>query len=161
MKKLILSLIVPFLFSTLNAQMSVDNKEVYVWFDTAIGVENSGLYVGKEYKENFKFKNNKHKFFEFNGFQKGDLIYDGQPYFNVSLKLDVFENEFFIIDSLTKVLPNSFIEILKFDEGIIKYKLESLRDLNDDELESTRPNQLIKVPYIKGVAKNNLVRVVS
>jgi len=75
--------------------------------------------------------------------------------------IDVVDNEFFVIDSLTKVLPNSYIEILKFDEGIIKYKLESLRDLNDQELDSTRPNQLIKVPFIEGVAKNNLVRVVS
>jgi len=57
-------------FSTLGAQMNIENKDAYVWFDNAIGVENSCLYVGKEYKENYKFKDNKHKFFDFNGFQK-------------------------------------------------------------------------------------------
>ncbi len=75
--------------------------------------------------------------------------------------IDVVEDKFFVIDSLTKILPKSSIEILKFDEGIIKYTIETLRDLNDQELESTRPNQLIKVPYIPGVAKNNIVRVLS
>ncbi len=75
--------------------------------------------------------------------------------------IDVIEDKFFIIDSLTKVLPGSIIEILKFNEGIITHQLNSLRDLNDLELSSTRPNQLIKVPYISGVAKNNIVRVLG
>lgn len=76
--------------------METDNSAAYVWFDNAIGVENSGLYIGKEYTENYKFKNGKHKFFEFNGFQKGDVLYDGQPYYDVLLKLDVYENELLV-----------------------------------------------------------------
>ena len=89
-----LFLLVPFSF--LMAQMETNNSAAYVWFDNAIGVENSGLYIGREYTENYKFKNGKHKFFEFNGFQKGDVLYDGQPYYDVLLKFDVYENELLV-----------------------------------------------------------------
>lgn len=78
------------------AQKESNDSAAYVWFDNAIGVENSGLYIGKEYKENYKFKNGKHKFFEFNGFQKGSVVYNGQPYYNTLLKFDVFENDLLV-----------------------------------------------------------------
>ncbi len=94
MRLISLFLLVPFSF--LMAQMEENNSLAYIWFDTAIGIENSGLYLGKEYKENYKFKNGKHKFFEFNGFQKGSVVYNDQPYYGILLKLDVFENELLV-----------------------------------------------------------------
>lgn len=65
----------------------------YLWFDSMVGVENAGLYLGKEYTEQYRMYNGNHKFFESFDFQKGTIMYHGQPFFDVLLKLDLYDNE--------------------------------------------------------------------
>ena len=64
----------------------------YNWFDNLIGVENTGLFDGIQYKEQYRTINEKHKFYNSPRFLKGNLIYDEQPYYNIDMKYDLYED---------------------------------------------------------------------
>lgn len=68
------------------------NADSFLLFDQIIGVENTAIFNGMEYIETHRIVNNKHKFFQSFDFVKGTVIYDGQPFFNVSLKYNIFED---------------------------------------------------------------------
>ncbi|NQY05023.1 MAG: hypothetical protein HRT68_02180 [Flavobacteriaceae bacterium] len=94
-KKNFLGLFIAFL-ALINLSASYaqngSNPEYYEWFDAIIGVENTGLYDGIEYKEKYRTINEKHKFFLSPNFLKGDVIYDGQIYANIDMKYDLHED---------------------------------------------------------------------
>ncbi|PVW13876.1 hypothetical protein [Marixanthomonas spongiae] len=70
-----------------------DIEKQYNWFDTTIGIENTGLYNGVAYIDVEKAKGEFKKFLYNNGFQSGSIDYDGQTYYNIPLKYDVFNDE--------------------------------------------------------------------
>ncbi len=75
--------------------------------------------------------------------------------------VDVIHDKFFVVDTKTKILSSTKIEVLTFSKGCLEIQLDELKDLSNDLLDNTRPNQLIKIPYVPGVQKNNLVRYCS
>lgn len=68
-------------------------ENYYNWFDNAIGKTNSGIYKGIEYFEKYRMLNEKHKFFINPNFTKGSVVFDEQPFFNLDLKYDLFEDQ--------------------------------------------------------------------
>lgn len=85
---------------SIHSQTNSSNKGTYDWFDNKIGDENTGIYNGIIYKEKFRTLNNNHKFFLTSQFSKGNIIYNGQPYYNIEMKYDIYE------DLLIVKLPN-------------------------------------------------------
>lgn len=65
----------------------------YNWFDKMVGVENTGLYRGAEYMEQYRTINDKHKFFGSPLFKEGSIVYGGEPYFKVPMKYDLNEDQ--------------------------------------------------------------------
>lgn len=91
---LILSL---FLFSTFfawgqEAKPSLELREAYQNFDATIGVQNTDIFTGVEYVEEHRMVNERHKFFGINEFQPITIFYDGQPYFAILGKYNIFED---------------------------------------------------------------------
>ncbi len=84
------------LFITLNintqAQKKVAYPEAYEVFDFYVGHTNTGVFDGVEYYERYPVRNNKHKFFFSPNFQLGTLVYGNEPYFQVPLKYDVYDD---------------------------------------------------------------------
>ncbi|WP_103865305.1 hypothetical protein [Aquimarina sp. I32.4] len=78
----------------------------YRWFDNSVGVNNTGLYNGIEYEEEYKVKSDKNQFFDTKNFIRGTVKYDGQSYFNLSLKYNIYQDEILV------KLPNGFGEII-------------------------------------------------
>lgn len=64
----------------------------YSWFDEQIGLENTDLLKGIEYIEQENTINDKHKFFVSPYFQSGALVYAGEPYFNIKMKYNVYDD---------------------------------------------------------------------
>ena len=89
-----------FLFTVSNCCLcfgqELDKSTFYNWFDGMIGKANSGIYFGKEYVEHYRMLNDKHKFFDNPNFSVGSVVYDDQPYFDVELKYDLFEDQLLI-----------------------------------------------------------------
>lgn len=72
-----------------NAQ---EEKGYYNWFDAITGIENTGLFNGVEYIENYRTINNKHPFLDSPDFLQGTLTYSGQTYYNQALKYHVYDD---------------------------------------------------------------------
>ncbi|RFN58381.1 hypothetical protein [Marixanthomonas ophiurae] len=87
---LLVLILIPNLYVTAQ---DLDTEKQYNWFDKTIGLENTGLYNGVAYIDVEKAKGTFKKFLYNNGFQSGSIEYDGQTYYDITLKYDVFNDE--------------------------------------------------------------------
>jgi hypothetical protein len=79
-----------------------EESAYYKWYDNAFGLENTGFYNGYEYREQIRGIDENHKFLDSLQFQPGTVVYNGQTYYSVPLKYDVYN------DLLVTDLQNSF-----------------------------------------------------
>ena len=98
-------------------------EKQYNWFDVTIGIENTGLYNGVEYIDVEKATGDFKKFLYKNGFQSGNIAYDGQTYYDIPLKYDVFNDE--VILQLTG--KNSVTILQPFKELITSFNITNRR----------------------------------
>lgn len=97
--KLIITILI-FYACVSNAQ---DNSSFYYnVFDNIVGIENTDLYQGEIYIQKYRTINNKTPFYYSIDFLKGYVIYNGQPYHNLELKYDVFEDQVLLKLNSTK-----------------------------------------------------------
>lgn len=68
------------------------NKEIFLSFDEAIKPVNTRLYSGAEYIEKHRMVNDRHKFFQARDFIPGAVLYHGQPFYEVPLQYNIFED---------------------------------------------------------------------
>ena len=106
-KILIASLI---MLCAFNISIYSQEKEYYVWFDSLIGPQNTGLFNGSRYVEQFRAKKGSHKYFIGPHFQKANISYFNQPYYDIDLKYDVFENQ--LITNVNMVSGSSIIKLI-------------------------------------------------
>jgi hypothetical protein len=69
------------------------NQEYYKLFDSIIGVGNNGIYNGIEYEKNFISSEQSHEFYLNSNFLIGNIVYNNQPYYNISLKYDTYNED--------------------------------------------------------------------
>lgn len=108
------------LTSTLESQNNALKADYYNWFDEVIGKSNTGLLKGTEYFERYRSINGRHQYFNTDDFNIGSVIFDGQHYFNIPLKYDVFEEKLLTKDPNTLNAPLIELEIDKISEFTIK-----------------------------------------
>lgn len=89
------------------AQTANNKTATYLAFDKIVGPENTGILQGVEYIEQHRIINDKHKFFGSFDFVPGTVIYDGQPYYNIPLKYNIFE-DLVIVQLMSGRGQNSF-----------------------------------------------------
>jgi len=121
-------LIFIFSSSSLSAQdiKNYDEEKYYSWFDKQVGLENTSINNGIRYKELYRVKNNKHKFYKNPSFIIGDIIYDDQPYFNIEMKYDLFDDQ--IIVNLTQETGKSMFQLIK--EKVNYFTLDNRNFIN-------------------------------
>lgn len=98
---LCLGFMIPFFGMAQNTEVAY-----YNWFDAQVGVENSGLFNGKEYIDLDRASSNNFKFLETPRFVTGSVSYNGQQYYDVDLKYNVWD------DLLVIKLPNDGSEVI-------------------------------------------------
>ncbi len=69
------------------------SQAIYNWFDAKVGIENIGLSNGIEYIEFEKGSNGFTKFLYPDNVSNGFVRYDGQTYYDVALKYDVYDDK--------------------------------------------------------------------
>ncbi len=104
----VLFLLLNFSINFTFSQSKTSLKNDYLWFDKQIGIENTGLFNGLRYEEKYRMENNNHKFYKTSEFMDGDIIYDDQPYYNIKMKYDLFEDQIIV-----NLITNSGDNILK------------------------------------------------
>src|SRR5690606_10020346 len=65
---------------------------VYSWFDQVVGRSNTGIFNAVEYVEKHRTINEHHKFFLSEAFLPGSIVYEDQPYFELEMKYNVFDD---------------------------------------------------------------------
>jgi len=117
-----------FLPSIVHSQEKPTITSYYNLFDQLIGKTNSGVFNGIVYVEQYKVINERHKFFSAPNFTNGSVVYDKQPYFNLLLKYDLFDDEL-----LTNNLERIGSPIIQLDkEKITDFTIEDHRFINID-----------------------------
>lgn len=111
---------------TLLYGQEVKNEDSYYkWYDQIIESSNSGIFNGIEYVENYRVLNEKHKFFDNPNFNIGSIVYDGQPYFDIALKYDLFEDQLLLTyinlsNAPTMVLDKNKVTSFEINEHLFK-----------------------------------------
>lgn len=125
------------LISGSRAQDSTQ-RDYYNWFDSEVGIENTGLFNGIRYRELYRVKDNKHKFFQSPEFLTGDLSYDGQPYYDIPMKYDLFEDE--LIIELKAQSGTSILRLLKEEVDAFEIDGHRFRHLRNTKVYRSNDN---------------------
>ncbi|UMB52676.1 hypothetical protein MKD41_10045 [Lutibacter sp. A64] len=92
-------------------QTNSSQENYYKWFDAVVGVGNTDLYNGIQYKRSYNTINKNHEYFLSSDFIKGTVLYSNQPYFDVYLKYDIHNDE--LIAQLPSVKSNNTIQLIQ------------------------------------------------
>ena len=76
----------------LVAQEVQDTTAAYKWFDQVVGKENTGILNGIEYIEQHISLNEYQKFLGSIYYTPGTVVYEGQAYYDVDLKYNVYDD---------------------------------------------------------------------
>lgn len=111
-----------FFFQLSYGQLKNQEKESYLWFDEVLGPENVNLYNGLNYIEKYKTKNGNHKFFNSeNTLPNSLIIYEGQPYYNVKIKYDSFEDQVLVVSNNVVQLTREHVSSFTINENRFVY----------------------------------------
>ena len=114
----------------MNAQTS--EKEYMQWFDSKVGLENTSLYNGflndgdGDVERNKSYKGTQRYFKSFE-FSDGDLVYEEQPYFNIQMKYDMYEDELLLN---LKSSRNTILSIRPIKDKVKSFKIRGKEFVN-------------------------------
>lgn len=132
--RFILCLTILLIAPGLSGQSQVEQPEVYTSFDQLIGEQNMNLFNAPLYIEPFDHSPFSHPFFLEDQFITGHLVFDGQPYYDQSLRYNTFLDELII----TPKHSTSGLEVMLLKEKVKEF---SIRDHLFIRLEFSEPDE--------------------
>ncbi len=72
--------------------------------------------------------------------------------------IDIVPNEFIVVDVKSAFIPGDKLEILTFKGSNISFMATDINSITDVTIEKTRPGSLVKLPFVTGAEKFNLIR---
>lgn len=145
LSRLLFILLCPTVFTCLNAQSNTE-KELYNHFDAVIGIENTGLYNGVAYNEFHKVDREQHKFLFSNEMHEGEITYDGQTYYDIPLKYNIYDDVV-----LVKLQHN----LLTHTFQLITEKIEGFKINNSEFIRINKQNEKKEIGGIYEVLWSN------
>ena len=150
--KIVTILVLHFNLLVCVAQIDNSHKDHLLWFDSVIGQGSTGIYNGTLYSEQYRTEKGNHKYL-YNQYINGNIIYDGQAYYNIPMKYDVFNDELIIR------LPNgaNHIFIKLFKEKISSFSIDRQYFINNTSINHESFGffeQLYKGPHITLLKKH-------
>ncbi|MEM8848308.1 MAG: hypothetical protein AAGD17_14505 [Bacteroidota bacterium] len=122
LRKLVLLFLLSLFFSRpvlLNGQ-NVPVDSLYLWFDAQTGLLNSGLYASHEYIEEYQVINDKHRFFESPNYLTGSVWFKDNPFHQVFLKYDLFEDQLIVYPKGVTAASAVKLNLAKVDSFQVK-----------------------------------------
>ena len=123
--------------STILFSQSVTEIINHNVYDDLVGLENTGIYNGSEFKDEYPNALGVSRFFNQNSFLNGTIVYDGQLYTKVPLEYDILSDN--VLTKSNDYLNNFIVQLIP--EHISNFTINGhdfvkLRDsklsLNDD-----------------------------
>ncbi len=119
------------LWNTTSAQNIL--KDYTTQFDNIVGKENLGINNGTFRLPDYQFIiEGRTKYFLNQGYSKGNVHYDGQQYYDVNLKYDLYENQ--LIFNPQNAAPNIGCNLIH--EKVDSFNLHNRKFVNVDKLPS-------------------------
>lgn len=92
-----------------------------------------------------------------------DTIYDEREhndneYVICGTILEVVEDKHLLVEVRAAFHPGDMLELVPFKERAFEFKAETVTDFSGETVPRTKPGSLVKVPYVKGSEKWNLIR---
>ncbi|WP_026839690.1 hypothetical protein [Gillisia sp. JM1] len=111
-----------------------DNSEYYLLFDEVVGIQNTKIYNGTEIIQGHRVSNEKNEYFFEDSFVSSTVIFDGQPYFNVDLNYNIFE-DLIIIRLKNDIGKIAFKPVQEKVEGFVfgPFEFTNFTSLNSPE----------------------------
>lgn len=72
--------------------------------------------------------------------------------------VDTVENDFIVVDVRNAFEKDQVLELLPFVGEALNFKASSITSLDNEEVFRTKPSTLVKLPWVAGSAKNNILR---
>ncbi|PTT15819.1 hypothetical protein DBR27_03090 [Flavobacterium sp. HMWF030] len=82
-------------FSNLYSQYNKD-ESFHNWFDNIVGKENLNISNGPIYKDSYITLGDNSMYYIANNFMKGNVTYDGQTYYDINIKYNLYKDELII-----------------------------------------------------------------
>lgn len=123
-------------YRQISAQ-EISQREAYIFYDELIGQTNSGVFKGVLYTNEYRTINERHQFFKTANFETGSLTSNGQTFFELPLRYDVYLDNVLVVNDALSNRP-----IMVFDkEGVAKFEIaghsfEYLSAETSDKIES-------------------------
>lgn len=117
---------------------TASNVTLYNWFDSITPNSNKTISNGYEYIEKYRVINDKHPYFKSPNFKLSTLTYKDQPFFNVNLKFNLYEQELIIVSPQKEnrkilVLDNNLVNDFKIEDHCFeKIDFKSSNKRNDN-----------------------------
>lgn len=77
---------------SIRSQTNNNDTSIYNWFDQTVGKENLDLNNGVLYTNPYRTIDNNNLYFLNDKFEKGNVTYNGQIYYDASLKYDIYRD---------------------------------------------------------------------
>lgn len=138
----------------IQAQQTSIESEMLQSFDKIIGLENTKLYNGKRYYNIYKASEENHNFFTAPNFIKGNVVYNGDSFFNVNLKYDLFNDALIFKPDGDK----GFINIELIQDKVLSFKLNKHHFINSKTLEEN--NNLVS-GYLEVIYNTSTLKLFS
>ncbi len=97
---------------------------------------------------------------------KADSIYDEREheeieYAAVGAILEVVntdKNKYLLVEVRSAFNLQEDLELIPFRGRAVEFKMDSIKNVMDEDIERTRPGSLVKIPYVEGAKQWNLLR---
>lgn len=87
-----LLLTVLFTLAAKKAQAQYSEEVLTKYFDQRLGCENLEINNGTVHVNEFRVSNNKHRYYPNDIFEKGNITYNSQQYFDIAIKYDIYND---------------------------------------------------------------------
>lgn len=97
-----------------------ENSKDYQVYDSFIAYENSNVFNGLEYVDQYRsLRVENHKFYSSSDYLNGFVVYNNQPYFNVKMKYDLL-NDLVVLEFVNKKVANLSLNSSLVSQFVLK-----------------------------------------
>lgn len=88
----------------------------------------------------------------------GERETEPKEYIATGFVLEVYKNEFIVAEVRSAFNIGDTIEVIPFKEKVVQILVDNITDISGEKFERTRPGMLVKLPYVEGIEKFNMIR---
>ncbi len=79
-------------------------------------------------------------------------------YIMIGNVIDTVKDEFILVEVKNAFETNQTLELLPFNGAAVSFKASEIKGLDNEVVQRTKPSTLVKVPWVEGASKNNILR---